>query len=38
MKRYKTVDEYIQAAPDWQDELERLRKILNSTNLVETVK
>ena len=38
MKRYKTVDEYIAAAPDWQDELERLRKILNSTHLVETVK
>ena len=38
MKRYKTVDEYIEAAADWHDELVRLRKLLNSTELVETVK
>lgn len=38
MKRYKTVDEYIDGAEYWQDELVRLRKILNSTDLEETVK
>lgn len=38
MKRYKTVDAYIEGAEDWQDELIQLRKILNSTGLEETVK
>ena len=38
MKRYKTVEEYIQGAERWQDELRQLRKILNSTGLEETVK
>ena len=38
MKRAKTVDEYIDSAENWKDELIRLRKILNSTELEETVK
>ena len=38
MQRHKTVDEYINAAGQWHDELVRLRKILNSTKLEETVK
>lgn len=38
MKRHGTVDDYIQNAPSWQDELRQLRKILNSTGLEETVK
>ena len=38
MKRHNTVDDYIEAAEHWQDELIRLRKILKSTNLHETVK
>ncbi len=38
MKRYQTVDEYIAQADDWQDELVRLRKILNATKLEEGVK
>ena len=38
MKRYKTVDEYIECAECWQDELLQLRKILNSTDLEESVK
>ena len=38
MKQHKTVDEYIENAAYWQDELTRLRKILNSTDLQETVK
>ncbi len=38
MKRYKTVDEYIEAAEQWHDELVHLRKILNSTDLEEGVK
>lgn len=38
MKRYKTVDEYIENAEHWQEELIRLREILNSTKLVEAVK
>ncbi len=37
-KRHKTVDDYIEAAEPWQDELIRLRKILRSTDLEETVK
>lgn len=38
MKRYKSVDEYITNAGNWQAELRRLRAILNSTVLVEEVK
>ncbi len=38
MRRHKTVDEYIEASEHWQDELIRLRKILTSTDLRETVK
>ncbi len=38
MKGHKTVDDYIEAAEHWQDELIRLRKILRSTDLEETVK
>ena len=38
MKRYKTVDEYIDGAEQWQAELRQLRKILTSTRLEETVK
>ena len=38
MGRAQTVDEYIGLAEAWQDELVRLRKILNSTDLEETVK
>ena len=38
MKRYKTVDDYVANAEQWQDELERLRGILRSTELTEGVK
>ncbi len=38
MKRYKTVDDYIDGAEYWQEELQLLRKILLSTDLVEEVK
>ena len=38
MKGAKTVDEYIDKAEQWQPELTRLREILNSTGLEETVK
>ena len=38
MKRYKTVDDYIAGAEHWQKELIRLREILQSTPLQETVK
>ncbi len=38
MKRYKTVDDYISNAGDWQSALEQLRGILHSTPLVEEVK
>ncbi len=38
MKPPKTVDEYIEASEHWQDELIRLRKILSSTDLQETMK
>lgn len=38
MKRYKTVDEYIQHAELWRPELARLREILNDTPLTEDVK
>ena len=38
MKRFKTVDEFIENATQWQEELIRLRQILVSTGLTETVK
>ena len=38
MKRFKTVDDYIDNAGVWQAELTRLRKILQSTPLIEEVK
>jgi uncharacterized protein YdeI (YjbR/CyaY-like superfamily) len=38
MKRYKTVDAYLKGAGRWKTELERLRSILQSTELEETVK
>ena len=38
MKRFSSVDDYISGAANWQPELKRLREILNSTDLVETVK
>jgi len=38
MKRAKSVDEYVQDAEIWRQELMRLRTILNSTGLVEEVK
>lgn len=38
MKRYKSVDDYIANADNWQAELRRLREILSSTALVEQVK
>ncbi len=38
MKRSKTVDDYIAGAKQWQDELKILRKILQSTDLIEDVK
>jgi len=38
MKRYKSVDDDIDGAEQWQAELKQLRKILNSTKLEEEVK
>ncbi len=38
MKRYKSVDAYIESAEYWQEELRELRKILRSTKLEETTK
>lgn len=38
MKRYKTVNEYIECSDHWKKELVQLRKILLSTKLEETVK
>ncbi|MEM7232520.1 MAG: DUF1801 domain-containing protein [Planctomycetota bacterium] len=38
MRRCETVDEYIESSESWQAELVRLREILTSTPLVETVK
>ena len=38
MKRYKTVNEYIECSDHWKEELVQLRKILLSTKLEETVK
>jgi len=38
VKRYKTVDEFIEGMPQWHDELQKLRKILLGTKLEENVK
>lgn len=38
MKRHKTVDAFIENSNDWKSELIQLRKILNTMDLVETVK
>ena len=38
MKRFKSVDDYIEAAENWQEELRELRRILQSTKLEETTK
>ncbi|MGI9517579.1 MAG: YdeI/OmpD-associated family protein [Pirellulaceae bacterium] len=38
MKRYKSVEAYIDGHDQWHDELIKLREIANSTELVETVK
>jgi uncharacterized protein YdeI (YjbR/CyaY-like superfamily) len=38
MKRYKTVNEYIFGNKEWKDSLKRLRKIIITTELEETIK
>lgn len=38
MKRYETVDDYVANGGEWQNELKRLREILQSTPLTEEVK
>lgn len=38
MQRYKTVDDYIENSGPWRDALVLLRRILNETDLEETVK
>jgi len=38
MSAGKTVDDYLDNAKHWQDELRRIRKILVATGLTETVK
>jgi len=38
MPRAATVNDYIDAHPDWADTLTRLREILNATELEETIK
>ena len=38
MKRYKRVDDYIEASDHWREELIQLRKVLLSSKLEETVK
>lgn len=38
MKRAKSVDDYIKSSENWQDELNQLREILNSTELAEEIK
>ncbi len=38
MKRFKTVEEFLEAEQLWKDELIELREIINETELVETVK
>ena len=38
MKRYKTADEFIESQTQWKHKLVSLRKIINATELEETVK
>lgn len=38
MNRAKSVDDYIKSSENWQDELNQLREILNSTELAEEIK
>lgn len=38
MAAHKTVDDYMREAKQWNDELRRLREIVLSTGLIETVK
>lgn len=38
MKRFKTVEAYVSSLEDWQEEVIKLREILQSTGLEETVK
>lgn len=38
MKRYKTVDDFITGSGDWQAALTTLRRIMNETDMEETVK
>lgn len=38
MKRHQSVDAYMENQTQWREELEQIRKILNSTELEETVK
>lgn len=38
MKRSKSVNDYIRDTDQWQDELQKLRDILNDTSLVEAIK
>ncbi len=38
MKKYKSVDQYVQSAEHWSEEIKRLREILQSTGLDETLK
>ena len=38
MKRFKTVDAYVDSLGQWHDEVVKLREILNSTELTEEVK
>ena len=38
MKRFKTVDEFIESSKEWNNELKKLRKIILKTELEETVK
>ena len=38
MKRYKTVDEFIDNSGDWKSALKELRKIMQGTEMEETVK
>lgn len=38
MKRYQTVDEYVEAQEKWRPQIEALRELINSTRLSETVK
>ncbi|TXC82077.1 YdeI/OmpD-associated family protein [Luteibaculum oceani] len=38
MKRYSSPEEYIEAHPQWKDQLEQLRTVLNSTGMEEKMK